>query len=64
MLSLMQTIVSFLRARFADEHGEVSIEYVLVGGLAAAGIVAGMALFFPVVGGWFKDIYDLVSAAI
>lgn len=65
MLALVSTLVSFLAARLnKEDRGEVSIEYVLVGGLAAAAIIAGMAILFPAVGGWFTDVASTVSGAI
>ena len=65
MTNLVFTILSFLQTRLdRSESGEVSIEYVLVGGLAALAIIAGMAVLFPAVGGWFNDIATTVSNAI
>jgi len=65
MLSLLFTLTAWLRSRIdSKDSGEVSIEYVLVGGLAAAAIIAGMAVLFPAVGGWFSDLATTVSGAI
>ena len=65
MLALVSTLITWLNARIAKkDSGEVSIEYVLVGGLAAAAIIAGMAILFPAVGGWFTDVATTVTGAI
>ena len=65
MTNLVFTLISFLQARLdRTDKGEVSIEYVLVGGLAALAIIAGMAVLFPAVGGWFNDIATTVNGAI
>lgn len=65
MTNLVFSIISFLTARFdRTDKGEVSIEYVMVGGLAALAIIAGMAVLFPAVGGWFQTITDTVNGAI
>ena len=64
MLSLL-TLITWLRHRIANkDSGEVSIEYVLVGGLAAGGIVLGMAVLFPGATGWFQSIFDYVSGEV
>jgi Flp pilus assembly pilin Flp len=65
ILHLLQTLTSWLARRLdSADRGEVSIEYVLVGGLAAAAIIAGMAVLFPAVGGWFSSIATTVSGAL
>lgn len=64
MLQLMSLILRLQARLDREDRGEVSIEYVLVGGLAAAAIIAGMAVLFPAVGGWFNDIATTVTTAL
>lgn len=65
MTNLVFTIISFLQARFdRSDKGEVAIEYVLVGGLAALAIIAGMATFSTAVGTWFSDLATAIGNAI
>lgn len=65
MTNLVFSIINFLQARFdRSEKGEVAIEYVLVGGLAAIAIIAGMAVFSTAVGGWFSALSTAISNAL
>lgn len=65
MLSIFNTLLDYLSARFnKEERGEVSLEYVLVGGLAAVFIIAGMAVLSPAVGNWFSGIADTITDAL
>ena len=62
MTNLVFSIISFLQARSErSEKGEVAIEYVLVGGLAAVAIVAAMLAFGTSVDGWFDTITGNVT---
>ena len=54
MLSLYVTAQSYigvavenLRARFAEERGQDLLEYALLGGMVAIGILAAMIIFTP-----------------
>ena len=64
MLNLIHILFTQLAARLRDEDGEVSVEYALVGGLVAAAIVGGMAIFGPAVIAWFTGIAGDVTAAL
>ena len=65
MINLVLTLAHFLAAHLdRSEKGEVSIEYVLVGGLAALAIIAGMAVLFPAAAGWFDMIATTVTGAL
>lgn len=65
MTNLVFSIISFLQARFdRSERGEVSLEYVLVGGLAAAAIVAGMLVLSPAISTWFSGIAADITGAL
>jgi Flp pilus assembly pilin Flp len=65
MLKVIQSIITFFQSRLTyDDRGEVSIEYVLVGGIAAAAIVAGMAVLFPSSSGWFDKLATSVMNKI
>ena len=64
MLSII-TLMAWLENRLRrDDKGEVAIEYVLVGGLAAVAIVAAMATFNTSVTGWFTGIATTISGAL
>lgn len=65
MTNLVFSIISFLQARFdRSDKGEVAIEYVLVGGLAAIAIIAGMAVFTTSVGAWFTALATEIGDAL
>lgn len=65
MLTIISTLINQLAARLhKEERGEVSLEYVLVGGLAAVFIIAGMAVLSPAVGNWFSGIADTITDAL
>jgi Flp pilus assembly pilin Flp len=65
MLNVIHIVLSQLAARVRnDDRGEVSLEYVLVGGLMAAAIVLGMATLSPAVSGWFVAIGGIVTGAL
>jgi pilus assembly protein Flp/PilA len=65
MTNLVFSIISFLQARFdRSDEGEVAIEYVLVGGLAAIAIIAGMAVFSTAVGSWFTALATEIGDAL
>jgi Flp pilus assembly pilin Flp len=65
MTNLVFTILTFLQAHLdRSDKGEVSIEYVLVGGLAALAIVAGMVTFNTAVGDWFTSLQTTIGNAI
>jgi Flp pilus assembly pilin Flp len=64
MTSLLYTLITLLQARLdRTDKGEVSLEYVLVGGMAAVGIVAGMGILFPAASTWFQDIATEIGSA-
>jgi Flp pilus assembly pilin Flp len=57
MTNVLFDLISRLVARLgADDRGEVSIEYVLIGGMMAAAIVAGIVTLTGGLGGWFGEI--------
>ena len=65
MLNLLQLIISTLVARLnRDERGAVAIEYILLAGVGAIGIVAGVSILFAAAGGFFQDIATSVSDAL
>lgn len=65
MTNLVFSIISFLQARSdRNEKGEVAIEYVLVGGLAAAAIVLGMITFEASVTSWFTSLQTMISNSL
>lgn len=65
MTNLVFSIISFMQARFdRSDKGEVAIEYVLVGGLAAIAIIAGMAVFTTSVGTWFTALATEIGQAL
>jgi len=65
MLSLLFTFTTWLKSRTGkNDQGEVSLEYVLVGGLAAAAIVVAMATFDTAVTGWFESIANTIGGAL
>jgi Flp pilus assembly pilin Flp len=65
MMNIIRTLTNWLLTRAQhDERGEVSLEYVLVGGLAAVAIVAGMAVLSPAIVAWFTTIATTISNAL
>jgi Flp pilus assembly pilin Flp len=57
MINVIAMLLDRLVARLgADDRGEVSIEYVLVGGLMAVAIVAGIVGLTSGLSGWFTGI--------
>jgi Flp pilus assembly pilin Flp len=65
MFTMISMLISQLATRLRkDDRGEVSLEYVLVGGLAAVFIIAGMAVLSPAVGNWFSGIADTITDAL
>jgi Flp pilus assembly pilin Flp len=65
MTNLVFSIISFLQAHLdRSDKGEVAIEYVLVGGLAALAIIAGMATFNTSVTGWFTGLQTAITTAL
>jgi Flp pilus assembly pilin Flp len=64
MLNLLTILIDRLTARLHNDEGAVAIEYVLLAGVGALGIIFGIAVLFPTVGGFFQDIADEVGAAL
>ena len=67
MLALVTRTLIWLNARLANlsprnDKGEVSIEYVLVGGLAGVAIIAGMVTFKGDIGEWFTELGTKIDA--
>ena len=63
MLNLFFNLLDQLVARLRGERGEVSIEYVLVGGLMAIAIIAGIATLTGGLGGWFGELAGELDGA-
>ena len=64
MLMLLTALIDRLVNRLHDDDGAVAIEYVLLAGVGALGIIFGISLLFPTVGGFFGDIATEVGDAI
>lgn len=64
MINLLTMLITRLTVRLRDDEGAVAIEYVLLAGVGALGIIAGIGLLFPTVGGFFGDIADGVGDVI
>ena len=63
MFNAIAMLLDRLVARLgADDRGEVSIEYVLVGGLMAVAIVAGIVGLTGGLSGWFSGIGTEISS--
>jgi Flp pilus assembly pilin Flp len=64
MLNLFTILIDRLVARLRIDEGAVAIEYVLLSGVGALGIIFGIAVLFPTVGGFFTDIATEVGNAL
>ena len=63
MLNLLFNLLNQLVARARGERGEVSIEYVLVGGMMAVAIIAGITALTGGLDGWFDEIAAKLDTA-
>ena len=64
MTNLLFNLIDRLVNRLRSERGEVSLEYVLVGGLMAVAIVGSIGLLSGTLGTWFTTISDTISTAV
>lgn len=61
---MFKLLTNRLTSRTQDEQGEVSLEYVLVGGLMATAIVASIGALSGSLAGWFTSISTAIGNAI
>lgn len=61
---MFKLLTNRLISRTQDEQGEVSLEYVLVGGLMATAIVASIGALSGSLAGWFSAISTAIGNAI
>jgi Flp pilus assembly pilin Flp len=65
MINLLFSLIDRLTAQLRNsERGEVSLEYVLVGGLMAVAIVGSIGLLSGSLSDWFTSISGTISDAV
>jgi pilus assembly protein Flp/PilA len=64
MINLLFNLIDQLSARLRGDRGEVSLEYVLVGGLMAVAIVASIGALSGTLGTWFTTISNTITDAV
>ena len=64
MINLLFSLIDRLTAQLRSERGEVSLEYVLVGGLMAVAIVGSIGLLSGSLSSWFTSISGTISDAV